>query len=522
MTKIRVWLSHDGYRDPDDNLAQLIGAAQARTAAKSDANVAVAAFVFGDTTDGGQFHMLHPTDPTPPGLGNDPRFDDVAKNKVAAGNYAFFNKYGQHAIDQLAPGWDVYNTIAGDAGGYREWDYGATRLQDLRGASRDLAKDIIAAMQKGGGAQPNEVVVYSAGGGAHVPAEAIAFLRSTGRSEAAIKEHFAIVQHGRTNFALNLEPEARDITRAYTIAISKQDLDTYANGMSGPGLGKLVRNGVYLDGDGFGTKMALALDVAQGLKPFANLGPNKTFKTTVDGSDSGSHAFATDRGALLAAWDTRLRPGDNLPNDVGREHQIENDGSYRLRVIYDDFDWRDARTLMNAPAAARLAQAEPASEPVAAAAPQPDAQTAAPEPAGKAVALGDVDLFAFRLDGSAGTVGTDGGRYGVAGAGDADEIQRLDGRSEALLADFGAAADAFAIVLAGLSARGGAREAAEVTAWAEDGTLIGSEIVTRNGTTRLGFDEPVRYATIEVADWLTDGAIPAGDPDLSLRWIEVL
>ena len=216
-------------------------------------------------------------------------------------------------------------------------------------------------MNKGGGANPNEVVVYSAGGGAHVAAEAIALLRNTGMSQETIKQHFAIVQHGRTNFALNLEAEARDITRVYTLPIAKQDLDTYANGMDGPGLGRLVRDGIFLEGDRFGHKMADALDVAQGLRSFQNLGPNKTFKPTTDGSDAGSHAFAVDEGTLMASWGRRLKPGDYLPNAIGKEHLIaEADGDFRQRVIYDEFDWRDARALMNGGGSAAQAATETA------------------------------------------------------------------------------------------------------------------------------------------------------------------
>ena len=40
--QLRVWLSADGYRDPDDNLALLVGAAQARVTAKSGDSVQVA------------------------------------------------------------------------------------------------------------------------------------------------------------------------------------------------------------------------------------------------------------------------------------------------------------------------------------------------------------------------------------------------------------------------------------------------------------------------------------------------
>ena len=542
MTKVRVWLSHDGYRDPDDNLAMLVGAAKARTMARSDADVSIAGVIFGDTTDGGQYHMVHPLRKTPANMDGDSRFDDHAMNKVAAGNYAFFKKYAAPALTQLAPGWAVIDTVKGEVEG--SWNYHAQTLAGISLAARELVADIRAAINKGGGAHPKEVVVYSAGGGAHVAAEAIGFLRHS-YGDAKIKEHFAIVQHGRTNFALNLEPEARNITRTFTIPIAKQDLDQYANGMSGPGLGKLVRGGVYLEGDRFGSKMALALDVAQGLKAFNNLGPDKTFKTTTDGSDSGSHAFAVADSKLLSHWNDRLRAGETLSSEVGHEHQIvKAGGGYRLRVMYNDFDWKDVRALMNrggaASAAAESAEAGVTEATAAATAATKAAPLAAATAHGEAgaadlvaphgalskavaaLALGDVDVFAFASDGSAAAAVLQDGRVGVAGLGAANDIERADGASERLLVDLGTPADAVAIVLAGLEQRGGAHEAAEITAYAADGHVVATRLVTENGRTELAFDEAVRYAAIEAAEWQGEAPLPATHPDLGLVWIEGL
>lgn len=524
MTKIRVWLSHDGYRDPDDNLAQLVGAARARTVAQSNPDVSVAGLIYGDTTDGGQYHMYYPTRPTPARMDGDPRFDDIAKNKVAAGNYAFFQQYGKAAIKQLAPGWQVIDSIQGEV--ERTWNYDARGIGGLSLGARELFADIRAAIVKGGNAATKEVVVYSAGGGAHVAAEAIALLRNQGFTEAVIKKHFAIIQHGRTNFALNLEPEARDLTRTYTIPISKQDLDTYANGMSGPGLGKLARGGTYLDGDHFGNKMALALDVAQGLRPFQNLGPNKTFQKTTDGSDAGSHAFAVDEDTLLANWWNRLKPGETLPNDPGHEHQIAlPGGGYRLRVIYDEFTWQDVRNLMNRSNAATLDAGEP---PVAMAATKTaatvSAEVKAPHAGAvvEALALGDADVFAFRADGTATAAVSESGRVGVPGLGKANDIERGPAGSEKLLVDLGDTGDAIAIVLAGLSKRGEAHEAAEVTGYAADGKPVETVLVTANGRTTHVFDDEIRFASIEAAEWQGDGPLPEANPDLSLVWIGLL
>ena len=82
--------------------------------ARSNPDVAVAGLIFGDTTDGGQFHMAYPGAATPRNMDGDPRFDDVAANKVAAGNYAFFKKYGAPALNQMAPGWQVIDTVEGE------------------------------------------------------------------------------------------------------------------------------------------------------------------------------------------------------------------------------------------------------------------------------------------------------------------------------------------------------------------------------------------------------------------------
>lgn len=545
MTKVRVWLSHDGYRDPDDNLAQLVGSVKARDKAKKDSDVSVAGLIFGDTTDGGQYHMVYPSRNTPSNMDGDPRFDNIAKNKVAAGNYEFFKKYGKPAIEQLAPGWSVIDTVQGEVNA--SWNYDARSYSGLSYAARELTSDIRAAIRKGGGDNPNEVVVYSAGGGAHVPAEAIAYLRNIGIGDAKIKQHFAIVQHGRSNFALNLENEARNITRTFTIPISKQDLDRYANGMDGPGLGDLVRGGIYLDGSRYGPKMALALDVVQGQKPFQNLGGNKTFKPTQDGSDSGSHAFAVADNRLMQSWDMRLRPGETLSTEVGREHQIvEADGGYRLRVIYNSFDWQDARQLMNSRSSSASASAEDETAPVAAATASAEEGDGAGEGATKvsapvsteastdagteadagpeavrSLSLGEADVFAFDIDGNATDAVSQNGRIGVAGQGKANDIERAEGKSEKLLVDLGENTDAVAIILAGLSKRGGAQEAAEITVYDDNGAVVDTQIVTKNGRTTLSFGEDVRWAAIEAAEW-QGGNAPAANPDLSLVWIEAL
>lgn len=357
MTNVRVWLGQDGYTDPDDNLAQLVGAAKAKMTALSDARVKIGGFVYGDTIDGGQFKMLNPTKTVPARFSDDDRYDDDYRNQVAAGNYAFYTKYGAAAIRSLAPGWKQYDLLKEDQGGQDSWNFHATSRSQMTSAGWDLAQDILDAIGKGGGATPAEVVVYSAGGGANVAAEAIGYLLGQGTSAAEIEEHFAVVQHGNSNWWYNQEAAARDITRPYTIVISEQDPGVYANGMTGPGLKWLVRDGVWLDGSRFGETFRKAVAVAEGKESFEGLTGAKIFKTTQDASDAGSHAFASDADALLAAWDTRLASGWNIPNLDDTEHLIKGHGQYALRVMYDEFDWRDARNLLNGTSSAASAAA---------------------------------------------------------------------------------------------------------------------------------------------------------------------
>lgn len=358
MTNVRVWLSHDGYTDPDDNLALLVGSAQARGSAKSDPRVSIGGFVYGDTIDGGQFKMLHPFKPVPSQFDSDPRYTDDYRNAVGAGNYAFYQKYGAAAIKALAPGWKQYDLLKSDAGGTRPWNFDATAKSQITPASRDLADDILDAIGKGGGATPNEVVVYSAGGGANVAAEAISYLLNQGTSASELQEHFAVVQHGDSNWWVNQEDPVRGITRPYTIALSEQDPNQYADGSLGPGLKWLVRQDVWLDGSRFGEAFRKAAAVAQGLEAFEGLSGGRILRPTTDGSDAGSHAFASDADALLAAWGQRLPQGWDLSTLPNTEHLIAGDGTFASRVMYDDFDWLDARNLMNG-GAARTAMAVP-------------------------------------------------------------------------------------------------------------------------------------------------------------------
>ena len=354
--QIRVWLSADGYRDPDDNLAMLLGAAQARVTAKSGNDVRVAGAVFGDTKDGGQYYTLNPAGTAPVAFGSDSRYGSVGGNQQAAGNYAFYKQYAVAALKELGPGWGKYDLLAEDQGGMRSWNFDADLGSQISTASRELAADILEAIAKtGGAATAAEVVVYSAGGGANVAAEAIGYLLNQGYSEAVLLKHFAVVQHGN-NWVTNYEAAARILTRDFTVAISNQNYETYLNGMDGPYL-KQALSGPTSE-TAFGVAFDKALAVATGATAFQNLGAGKTFKKTLDASDAGSHAFAVDVDRLAAALDARLSGTEEMQTGFDWAHLIDQGGSTRLREVYGAFDAAAIARLLGTGQTARVAALE--------------------------------------------------------------------------------------------------------------------------------------------------------------------
>jgi hypothetical protein len=337
MPIVRVWLSHDGYRDADDNLAMLLGAAQARVTAQAEADVRVAGVVFGDTKDGGQFYTLNPTGTAPAGFGTDERYGDVKGNQRAAANYAFFKEYGLEAMKDLGPGWKNFDLLATDKAGLRAWNFDGALKGQISVAAGALANDIVDAIGRtGNAAEAAKLVVYSAGGGANVAAEAIGYLLNQGYAKADLVKHFVVVQHGN-NWVTNYEAAARELTRDFTVAISNQNYDAYADGQHGPGLSRAIAANAVVDGSRFGEDFAEALAVAVGQKAFAGLPAGAIFRATRDASDAGSHAFAVDTARLLAALGERLGAGE-LRTDYALSHLIEEAWGYRSRVVYDRFD----------------------------------------------------------------------------------------------------------------------------------------------------------------------------------------
>lgn len=340
MTRLRVWLGHDGYRDPDDNLTLLLGGAYARAVSVADDDVRVMGVVFGDTKDGGQFHTLVPDGETPAAFGSDERYPEAEMNRQAAGNHAFFRQYAVAAIHELSPDWQILDTLADDAGGLRAWNFDASSASEISGAARAIADDIAEAAGLGLDAEGNalRLVVYSAGGGANVAAEAIGYLLNQGYTEADLLPYFAVVQHGN-NWATNYEAAARELTRDFTIAISNQNYAEYADGEAGPDLKHAIDWGTSVDGSRLGTAFDAALQVAIGAAPFEDLPDGARFRATRDASDAGSHAFAVDADAVRAALDERLSGSEEMRTGYDWATLVDaGDGTTRSRVVYDGFD----------------------------------------------------------------------------------------------------------------------------------------------------------------------------------------
>jgi hypothetical protein len=526
-TNVVVWLGHDGYRDPDDNVAMLLGSAQVSAVAASSGQVSLGGFVYGDTRDGAQYYMLHPTGQAPLSFGLDPRYLDKLGNTVAAGNYDFYQDYGRAALAEVAPGLARYDLLAQDAGGLRAWNFDATERWQISDAAGALAADIVQAIGR-----PDEVVVYSAGGGANVAAEAIGYLLNEGWNKAVLKEHFAIVQHGTTNWTSFYEPETRALTRDFTIAISDQNEKRYGNGDKGPDLKHALPAGAKA-GDGFGDAFAEALAVATGQKAFAGLDWDATFRATLDASDAGSHAFAADLAALEKAWDRRMDGSDSLPDGDAWAHLIDTGKGIRERVIYDAFDRQEILKLL---AGKKPNPVEPDPDPVKPGPkpdPKPDPEKPGPEKPGPVkpgpdpdtpdgvatLKLGGATLHGFAADGKAASVVAEDGRIGVAGGGSTVDVDRVGAASETLLFDFDEAAGGLSLRLTGVSQRDGASEGARLVVHSVGG---GTEtfVFSANGRAEVEFDRPASHATLEATDWI-GGEVDGPDADVALAGLEL-
>ncbi len=213
------------------------------------------------------------------------------------------------------------------------------------------------------------------------------------------------------------------------------------------------------------------------------------------------HDFAGTAGRVANAWDTStLEDGEHTIT----ARVTASDGSVTL--ITESF------LIDNVPDA-------PAPEPE----PAPPAGFKAPfDTSGDGFTLGTVRLYGFGLDGDAASIGISGGKIGVGGAGSASEIDFRPGTGggETIGVDFGAAVEAMTIRLASLANVGGSKEAGLVRTYDAAGDLMETFLLKDGTSFDLGFDAPVRYATLEASDWVDGTRDPTSDPDISLLAIE--
>jgi hypothetical protein len=253
-----VVLGHDGAPDPDDNLAQLAGYVAAKWNASNSSNrVKVINLVFGDTQP--------------------QRKVDLLNNGVSKANREYFYKFSKPALSSLG----LLNPIDVTTQAH---NYTTSTLTSLTAGGQLLAQQIRNAIGS------NTRVVYSAGGGENVAAEAVAWLRTQGYSDIAIKNNFAVVQHSIWNWDNATDAASRTIIGNFTIRIEDQ------NPFSG--LGKPP---VTVSAAKTSASFVTAWQVCQG--SLASGITNFQFRN--DASDAGSHSFATSSNYLDANWNTR-------------------------------------------------------------------------------------------------------------------------------------------------------------------------------------------------------------------------
>lgn len=264
---------HDGNPDPDDNGATLAGYfAIKRNAEKYGSKVNYVGLVYGDASYKSHKAMIE-------GGGNSYH----GSNGWA--NYRFYQRYAQPALESV--GVTVfYDTTPQD------YDFNAKDKETMSTSGRFVADQIVWAINNSSKSKKLRIV-YSAGGGQNVPAEAIQYLRNKGYSADKIKHHFAIIQHSKWNFLSQTEVTGQNITRPYTIFISDQNADT--------GIHKKVPTSVSASRTSELFAKAWAIAVG-GEKPVPAI---DGFGSIDDISDAGSHSFASNYPYITKYWNTR-------------------------------------------------------------------------------------------------------------------------------------------------------------------------------------------------------------------------
>lgn len=345
--KIRLWIGDDTYRDDDGNPSSAIAAMAARLVELESPLVSVGGMVVGDCKVGAQWFLLHPDQPKsalPVAYDDgDTRYSNTSQNKIGGGNVWFYHAMLFPAIAAAFPAWQLCEVYRDTTPAVHEWNFAPTQASQITSASLAIANDIIAAINN----PMPEIVVYSAGGGANVPAEAVGWITSNSNYTAAdIKEHFAIIQHGRNNWFYGYDIQggidARDVTRQFTIAITNQNPTVYDNGWAGPGLETAFFTTDFPSiriAHRFSTDLENAFKVAVGAAAPVGVPSDSTFSATRDISDAGSHVFALCPGRVAANMSARMTENETLNTGDTDQHLIYNSatGTSRTRVLWHGF-----------------------------------------------------------------------------------------------------------------------------------------------------------------------------------------
>ncbi len=261
----RVILGHDGHPDPDDNLATMAGAAAAVRNAETNPRIKLHGMIYGDTTQSRKNGMIN-------GGGTD--------NEKGKANYTFFKNYSKNGVASIGIS-PIFDTVV------ERSDFTGNSFTAMTAGGEHIATAIKNAIDL----NLNERVVYTAGGGINAAAEAVAYLRKQGYTDTQIRDRFAVVQHSGWNIKNATETTAQNIIVSFTIRIKDQNDYT--------GVGKLT---FFAEASRTSVAFESAWRAARLGTSFTQI-PN--LKGTSDGSDAGSHDFATSSDMLDANWGKR-------------------------------------------------------------------------------------------------------------------------------------------------------------------------------------------------------------------------
>lgn len=272
-TIYQVIQGHDGDPDPDDNGAALAGyMAIKRNIEENPDRVQFLGLIYGDTTEKRQGHMIN---------GGGSSYN--GSNGYA--NYRFYQNYTVPALKSV--GCEVfYDTTP------QTYNFNATDLSQMTTSGKFMTEKILWAINNSD--ENNKYrVVYSAGGGVNVPAEAVKYLKNIGYSDSIIKEHFISVQHSKWNYEAASEIIAQEIMNDFTIAISDQ------NGQTGHKKGVPTSVSVAKTSETFAKAWSIAVG---GQEPDMVI---PGFGSIDDISDAGSHSFSSNPEVLDKNWSIR-------------------------------------------------------------------------------------------------------------------------------------------------------------------------------------------------------------------------